>query len=216
MLSYHCCHSRLLLGDFLSNVTWREYRPCVQVSDHFVWIVGVFSCKRSCYCAVRFAWSKQVGKLTFRLSCLRKHLELNTLFYFQKTSLTHSFTIIWWRLRVCDLVYWPKLYGRCEPFWAWAFCELWVFDVCFKRWWRQVLRSWQLYYCLIVSTVWLTREVFENKAAKVLLNLPPRSSSTEALDRLDLKTLSEKGHFRIHQCDMGQKYLWGEIDFYTQ
>ena len=30
-------------------------------------------------------------------------------------------------------------------------------------------------------------QVLQNKAAKVLLNLPPRSSSTEALDRLDLK-----------------------------
>ena len=36
-------------------------------------------------------------------------------------------------------------------------------------------------------------QVLQNKAAKVLLNLPPRSSSTEALDRLDLKTLSKIG-----------------------
>ena len=33
-------------------------------------------------------------------------------------------------------------------------------------------------------------QVLQNKAAKILLNLPPRSSSTEALGRLDLKTLS--------------------------
>ena len=32
-------------------------------------------------------------------------------------------------------------------------------------------------------------QVLQNKAAKVLLNLPPKSSSTEGLDRLDLKTL---------------------------
>ena len=35
-------------------------------------------------------------------------------------------------------------------------------------------------------------QVLQNKAAKVLLNLPPRSSSTEALDRLDLKTLLKR------------------------
>ena len=32
-------------------------------------------------------------------------------------------------------------------------------------------------------------QVLQNKAAKVLLNLPPRSLSTEAVDRLDLKYL---------------------------
>ena len=31
-------------------------------------------------------------------------------------------------------------------------------------------------------------QVLQNKAAKALLNLPPRSLSPEALDRLDLKT----------------------------
>ena len=54
-------------------------------------------------------------------------------------------------------------------------------------------------------------QVLQNKAAKVLLNLPPRSSSTEALDRLDLKTLSKRRHF--HRCVMMHKYLSGEIDF---
>ena len=63
-----------------------------------------------------------------------------------------------------------------------------------------------LYNCLIIplfdygDTVWGDKnndtlmgqlQVLQNKAAKVLLNLPPRSSSTEALDRLDLKTLSK-------------------------
>ena len=52
-------------------------------------------------------------------------------------------------------------------------------------------------------------QVLQNKAAKVLLNLPPRSSSTEALDRLDLKTLSKRRHF--HRVMM-HKYLSGEID----
>ena len=83
-----------------------------------------------------------------------------------------------------------------------------------------------LYNCLIIplfdygDTVWGDKnndtlmgqlQVLQNKAAKVLLNLPPRSSSTEALDRLDLKTLSQRRHF--HRCVMMQKYLLGEIDF---
>ena len=42
-------------------------------------------------------------------------------------------------------------------------------------------------------------------SAKVLLNLPPRSSSTEALDYLDLKTLLQRRH--LHRCVMIQKYL---------
>ena len=54
-------------------------------------------------------------------------------------------------------------------------------------------------------------KVLQNKAAKVLLNLLPRSSSTEALDRLDLKTLSKRRHF--HRCVMMHKCLSGEIDF---
>ena len=83
-----------------------------------------------------------------------------------------------------------------------------------------------LYNCLIIplfdygDTVWGDKNndtlmgqllVLQNKAAKVLLNLPPRSSSTEALDRLDLKTLSKRRHF--HRCVMMHKYLSGEIDF---
>ena len=74
-----------------------------------------------------------------------------------------------------------------------------------------------LYNCLIIplfdygDTVWGDKnndtlmgqlQVLQNKAAKVLLNLPPRSSSTEALDRLDLKTLSQRRHF--HRCVMMQ------------
>ena len=54
-------------------------------------------------------------------------------------------------------------------------------------------------------------QVLQNKAAKVLLNLPPRSSSTKALDRLGLNTLSKRRHF--HRCVMMQKYLSGEIEF---
>ena len=55
-------------------------------------------------------------------------------------------------------------------------------------------------------------QVLQNKAAKVLLNLPPRSSSTEALDRLDLKPLSKRRHFHIC-CFISFPYLLGEIDF---
>ena len=54
-------------------------------------------------------------------------------------------------------------------------------------------------------------QVLQNKAAKVLLNLPPRSSSTGALDHLDRKTLLKRQHF--HRCVMMQKYLLWEIDF---
>ena len=83
-----------------------------------------------------------------------------------------------------------------------------------------------LYNCLIIplfdygDTVWGDKnndtlmgqlQVLQNKAAKVLPNLPPRSLSTEALDRLDLKTLLKRRHF--HRCVMMQKYLLGEIDF---
>ena len=83
-----------------------------------------------------------------------------------------------------------------------------------------------LYNCLIIplfdygDTVWGDKnndmlmgqlQVFQNKAAKVLLNLPPRSSSTEALGRLALKTLLKRRHF--HCYVMMQKYLSGEINF---
>ena len=54
-------------------------------------------------------------------------------------------------------------------------------------------------------------QVLQNKAAKVLLNLPPRGSSTEALDCLDLKTHLKRRHF--HRCVMMHKYLSGEIHF---
>ena len=35
-------------------------------------------------------------------------------------------------------------------------------------------------------------QILQNKAAKVMLELPPRSSSTKALKRLDLKPLSTR------------------------
>ena len=54
-------------------------------------------------------------------------------------------------------------------------------------------------------------QVHQNKTVKFLLDLPPRSSSTEALNRLDLKILSKRRYF--HRCVMMQKCLTGEIDF---
>ena len=53
-------------------------------------------------------------------------------------------------------------------------------------------------------------QVLQNKAAKVLLDLPPtcRSSSTEALNHLDLKILSKRLCF--HCCVMMQTFLTGE------
>ena len=53
-------------------------------------------------------------------------------------------------------------------------------------------------------------QVLQNEAAKVLFNLSPRSSSTEALELLD-PLLKGTSHF--HRCVMIQKYLSGEIDF---
>ena len=50
-------------------------------------------------------------------------------------------------------------------------------------------------------------QILQNKAAKVMLELPPRSSSTEALKRLDLKPLSTRRFFHhftsIHKCLIG-------------
>ena len=74
-----------------------------------------------------------------------------------------------------------------------------------------------LYDCLITplfdygDTVWGDKNNDTLKVTKVLLNLSPRSSSTEALDRLDLKTLSKRRHF--HRCVMMHKYLSGKIVF---
>ena len=80
-------------------------------------------------------------------------------------------------------------------------------------------------YCLIIplfdygDTVWGDKnnntligqlQVLQNEAAKVLFNLSPRSSSTEALELLD-PLLKGTSHF--HRCVMIQKYLSGEIEF---
>ena len=54
-------------------------------------------------------------------------------------------------------------------------------------------------------------QILQNKAAKVLLGHPPRSSSTEALRSLDLKSLSARRFF--HRCIAIHKCLIGETDF---
>ena len=55
----------------------------------------------------------------------------------------------------------------------------------------------------------------QTMAVKGLLDLQPRSTSTEALNpglnRLDLKIFSKRRYF--HRCVMIQKFLMGEIDF---
>ena len=53
-------------------------------------------------------------------------------------------------------------------------------------------------------------QVLQNKAAKVLLDLPPRSSSTEALNHLDLKILSKRRYF--HCCVMIHFYQTRRIN----
>ena len=58
------------------------------------------------------------------------------------------------------------------------------------------------------ETIMLELQILQNKAAKVLLGHPPRSSSTEALRSLDLKSLSARRFFHrrieIHKCLIGE------------
>ena len=61
------------------------------------------------------------------------------------------------------------------------------------------------------DTIMSELQILQNKAAKVMLGQPPRSSSTEALKSLDLKSLSTRRFF--HRCIAIQKCLIGETDF---
>ena len=45
------------------------------------------------------------------------------------------------------------------------------------------------------DTIMSELQILQNKAAKVMLGQPPRSSSTEALKSLDLKSLPQEGFF---------------------
>ena len=60
-------------------------------------------------------------------------------------------------------------------------------------------------------TIMSDLQVLQNKAAKVLLGLPIRSSSTQALKSLDLKLLSSRRFF--HRCTAIHKCLIGSTDF---
>ena len=61
------------------------------------------------------------------------------------------------------------------------------------------------------DTIMSELQILQNKAAKVMLGQPPRSSSTEALKSLDLKSLSTRRFF--HRCIATHKCLIGETDF---
>ena len=63
----------------------------------------------------------------------------------------------------------------------------------------------------IATHLWVSCKFFKTRQPRSCLIQKPRSSSTEALDRLDLKTLSKRRHF--HCCVMMHKYLSGKIDF---
>ena len=60
------------------------------------------------------------------------------------------------------------------------------------------------------DTIMSELQILQNKAAKVLLGHPPRSSSTEALRSLNLKSLSARRFF--HHCIAIHKCLIGETD----
>jgi len=61
------------------------------------------------------------------------------------------------------------------------------------------------------DTIMSELQILQNKAAKVLLGQPTRSSSTEALRSLDLKSLSVRRFF--HRCTVIHKCLIDETDF---
>ena len=61
------------------------------------------------------------------------------------------------------------------------------------------------------DTIMSELQILQNKAAKVMLGQPPRSSSTEALKSLDLKSLSTRRF--CHRCIATHKCLIGETDF---
>ena len=61
------------------------------------------------------------------------------------------------------------------------------------------------------DTIMSELQILQNKDAKVPLGQPPRSSSTEALRSLDLKSLSARRFFSSLHCN--HKCLIGETDF---
>ena len=55
-------------------------------------------------------------------------------------------------------------------------------------------------------------QILQNKAAKLILDVPMYSSATYALDKLTWKTLGERR--RYHRVVMAFKYLNGYIDYH--
>ena len=54
-------------------------------------------------------------------------------------------------------------------------------------------------------------EILQNKSAKIMLDLPPRSSATEALNRLNMKRLFERQFF--YRCSVAYKGINKLIDY---
>ncbi len=54
-------------------------------------------------------------------------------------------------------------------------------------------------------------QILQNKSAKIMLDLPPRSSATEALNRLNMKRLFERRFF--HRCSVAYKGINKLIDY---
>ena len=54
-------------------------------------------------------------------------------------------------------------------------------------------------------------QILQNKSAKIILDMPPRSSATEALNRLNMKRLFERWFF--HRCSVVYKGINNLIDY---
>jgi hypothetical protein len=61
------------------------------------------------------------------------------------------------------------------------------------------------------STLMNHLQILQNKSAKIMLDLPPRSSATEALNCLNMKRLFERRFF--HRCSVVYKGINKQIDY---
>ena len=61
------------------------------------------------------------------------------------------------------------------------------------------------------STLMNHLQILQNKSAKIMLDLPPRSSATEALNCLNMKRLFERRFF--HRCSVAYKGINKQIDY---
>ena len=59
------------------------------------------------------------------------------------------------------------------------------------------------------STLMNHLQILQNKSAKIMLDLPPRSSATEALNCLNMKRLFERRFF--HRCSVAYKELTNRL-----